>query len=153
MNHKIITTNRKARHDFHIFEKYEAGVVLQGSEVKSLREGKANIKEAYIRFNRNELFIIGMHIGEYSHAGYSTHTPVHDRKLLLHKKEIAKLARTVDEKGMTLVPLSMYFKRSKVKIEFGSARGKKQWDKRQDIARRDARRDTDRELKKVRTVV
>ncbi|MBT3635194.1 MAG: SsrA-binding protein SmpB [Candidatus Marinimicrobia bacterium] len=153
LSNKLIATNRKAWHEYQIHEKFEAGIILQGSEVKSLREGKANIKEAYVRFFNNELFIIGMHISEYSHASYSTHKPVHDRKLLLHKKELAKLLRVVDEKGMTLIPLSMYFKNSRAKVEFGVAKGKKQWDKRHDIAKRDAKRDTDRELKKVRTIV
>ncbi len=152
MNKKIITTNRKARHDYHILETYEAGIVLQGSEVKSLREGKANIKEAYVRVMGGEVFIIGMHIGEYSHAGYSTHSPVHDRKLLLKRKEIFKLTRVIDEKGMTLIPLSIYFRNNRVKLEFGVAKGKKQFDKRQDIAKRDAKRDAERELKKVKTI-
>ena len=103
MSIKVIATNRKARHEYHILEKYEGGIVLHGSEVKSIREGKANIKEAYVRFIENELFVIGMHIGKYSNEGYSTHTPVRDRKLLLHRKELSKLRKMVDEKGKTLI--------------------------------------------------
>ncbi|MBC8213726.1 MAG: SsrA-binding protein SmpB [Candidatus Marinimicrobia bacterium] len=142
-----IATNRKARHEYHIQEKYEAGIVLQGSEVKALREGKANIKESYVRFIKGELFVVGMHIAEYSNAGYVSHTPVHDRKLLLHKRELKKLARIVDEKGKTLIPLSIYFKNGLAKLEFAIAQGKKMWDKRQTIADRDAKRNTDRIMK------
>ncbi|NQU67310.1 MAG: SsrA-binding protein SmpB [Candidatus Marinimicrobia bacterium] len=148
-----LATNRKARHDYHIVETFEAGMVLHGSEVKSLREGRSSIKEAYVRIIRNELFIVGMHIGEYSHAGYTSHTPVHDRKLLVHRKEILKLARAMDEKGMTLIPLSLYLKKNHVKLAFGVAKGKKQWDKRQDIEKRDIKRDTERELKNMKTFV
>ncbi len=98
MSVKVIVTNRKAWHEYHILDKYEGGIVLYGSEVKAIREGKANIKEAYVRFIENELFVIGMHIGKYSNEGYSTHTPVRDRKLLLHKKELLNLRKMVDEK-------------------------------------------------------
>ncbi len=153
MSHKIIATNRKAHHEFHLLDKFEAGLVLQGSEVKALREGKGNVKEAYIRFVNGELWVIGMHIGEYSHAGYASHTPVHDRKLLLTKRELKKLARSVQEKGTTMVPLSLYFKRGYVKVEFALAKGKKQWDKRQDIAKRDTKRETERMIKKVKSVI
>ena len=110
MSVKVIVTNRKAWHEYHILDKYEGGIVLYGSEVKAIREGKANIKEAYVRFIENELFVIGMHIGKYSNEGYSTHTPVRDRKLLLHRQELSKLRKMVDEKGKTLIPLSIYFK-------------------------------------------
>ena len=130
MSVKVIVTNRKAWHEYHILDKYEGGIVLHGSEVKAIREGKANIKEAYVRFIENELFVIGMHIGKYSNEGYSTHTPVRDRKLLLHKKELLNLRKMVDEKGRTLIPLSMYLKGGRVKVEFGLAQGKKMWDKR-----------------------
>lgn len=153
MSIKIIATNRKARHEYHLLEKFEAGIVLQGSEVKALREGKGNVKEAYVRFNAGELYVIGMHIGEYSHAGYASHTPVHDRKLLLTKREIKKLLRITEEKGVTMVPTSMYFKNGRAKLEFAAAKGKKLWDKRQDIHERDAKRETDRMLKKVKTAV
>ena len=150
MSVKVIATNRKARHEYHILEEFEAGIVLCGSEVKALREGKANIKEAYVRFVKNELFSIGMHIGEYSNAGYSSHSPVHDRKLLLHKRELHKLRRLVEEKGKTLIPLSMYFKNGYIKLKFGLAKGKKLWDKRKSKMEKDVSRQIDRELKKAR---
>ena len=150
MSIKVIATNRKARHEYHILEKFEGGIVLRGSEVKALREGKANIKEAYVRFVRTELYVIGMHIGEYSNAGYSSHTPVHDRKLLLHKQELRKIQRMVEEKGKTLIPLSMYFKGGYVKVAFGLAQGKKIWDKRKNKMEKDVTRQIDREIKKTR---
>ena len=147
MSIKIIATNRKARHEYHILEKYEGGIVLHGSEVKAIREGKANIKEAYVRFSGKELFVIGMHIGKYSNEGYSTHTPVRDRKLLLHKRELKKMRKMVDEKGKTLIPLSIYFKGGNVKVEFGLAQGKKLWDKRKAKMEKDVNRQVDRALK------
>ena len=150
MSIKVIATNRKARHEYHILEKFEGGIVLRGSEVKALREGKANIKEAYVRLVKTELYVIGMHIGQYSNAGYSSHTPVHDRKLLLHKKELKKIQRMVEEKGKTLIPLSMYFKGGYVKVEFGLAQGKKLWDKRKNKMEKDVSRQIDREMKKER---
>ena len=150
MSIKVIATNRKARHEYQILEKFEGGIVLKGSEVKALREGKANIKEAYVRLVKTELYVIGMHIGQYSNAGYSSHTPVHDRKLLLHKKELKKIQRMVEEKGKTLIPLSIYFKSGYVKVEFGLAQGKKLWDKRKNKMEKDVSRQIDRELKKAR---
>ena len=147
MSIKVIATNRKARHEYHILEKFEGGIVLRGSEVKAIREGKANIKEAYVRFSGNELFVIGMHIGKYSNEGYSTHTPVRDRKLLLHTRELKKMRKMVDEKGKTLIPLSIYFKGVNVKIEFGLAQGKKLWDKRKAKMEKDVNRQVDRALK------
>ena len=151
MSIKVIATNRKARHEYHILEKFEGGIVLIGSEVKSLREGKGNIKEAYIRFIKNELYVIGMHIGKYSNSGYASHASVHDRKLLLHKQELRKIQRMVEEKGKTLIPLSMYFKGGYVKVSFGLAQGKKLWDKRKNKMEKDVTRQIDRELKKVRS--
>ena len=151
MSIKVIATNRKARHEYHILEKFEGGIVLKGSEVKALREGKANIKEAYVRLVRMDLYVIGMHIGEYSNAGYSSHVPVHDRKLLLHKQELKKIQRMVEEKGKTLIPLSMYFKGGYVKVEFALAKGKKIWDKRKNKMDKDVSRQIDRELKKARS--
>ena len=147
MSSKVIATNRKAWHEYHILEKYEGGMVLYGSEVKAIREGKANIKEAYIRFIDNELFTVGMHIGKYSNEGYSTHSTVRDRKLLLHKKELLKLRKMVDEKGKTLIPLSLYLKGGRVKIEFGLAQGKKMWDKRKTKMDKDVKRQVDRAMK------
>ena len=151
MSIKVIATNRKARHEYQILEKFEGGIVLKGSEVKALREGKANIKEAYVRLVKTELYVIGMHIGQYSNAGYSSHTPVHDRKLLLHKQELRKIQRMVEEKGKTLIPLSMYFKGGYVKVAFGLAQGKKLWDKRKNKMEKDVTRQIDRELKKARS--
>ena len=147
MSVKVIVTNRKAWHEYHILDKYEGGIVLHGSEVKAIREGKANIKEAYVRFIGNELFVIGMHIGKYSNEGYSTHTSVRDRKLLLHKKELLNLRKMVDEKGKTLIPLSMYLKGGRVKVEFGLAQGKKMWDKRKTKMEKDVKRQVDRAMK------
>ena len=147
MSIKVIASNRKAWHEYHILEKYEGGMVLYGSEVKAIREGKANIKEAYIRFIDNELFTVGMHIGKYSNEGYSTHSPVRDRKLLLHKKELLKLRKMVDEKGKTLIPLSLYLKGGRVKVEFGLAQGKKMWDKRKSKMDKDVKRQVDRAMK------
>ena len=147
MSSKVIATNRKAWHEYNILEKYEGGIVLYGSEVKAIREGKANIKEAYVRFINNELFTIGMHIGKYSNEGYSTHSPVRDRKLLLHKKELIKIRKMVDEKGKTLIPLSLYLKGGRVKVEFGLAQGKKMWDKRKTKMEKDIKRQVDRAMK------
>ena len=147
MSVKVKVTNRKAWHEYHILDKYEGGIVLHGSEVKAIREGKANIKEAYVRFIENELFVIGMHIGKYSNEGYSTHTPIRDRKLLLHKKELLSLRKMVDEKGKTLIPLSMYLKGGRVKVEFGLAQGKKMWDKRKTKMEKDVKRQVDRAMK------
>ncbi len=150
MSIKVIVTNRKARHEYHILEKFEGGIVLKGSEVKAIREGKANIKEAYIRFVKTELYVIGMHIGKYSNEGYTSHTSVHDRKLLLHKKELQKIQRIVEEKGKTLIPLTMYLRGGYVKVEFGLAQGRKLWDKRKNKMEKDVSRQIDRELKKAR---
>ena len=147
MSIKVIATNRKARHEYHILEKYEGGIVLYGSEVKAIREGKANIKESYIRFVENELFVIGMHIGKYSNDGYSTHTPLRNRKLLLHKQELKKMHRMVDQKGKTLIPLSIYFKGGYVKVKFALAHGKKIWDERKSKMEKDLDRQVDRALK------
>ena len=150
MSKHVIATNRKARHEYHILEIFEGGISLKGSEVKALREGKANIKEAYVRFVKSELYVIGMHIGEYSNSGYSSHLPVQDRKLLLHKKELKKIKKIVEEKGKTLIPLSLYFKCGYVKIEFSLAQGKKLWDKRKNKIEKNISRKIERELKKIR---
>ena len=147
MSIKVIATNRKARHEYQILDKYEGGIILHGSEVKAIREGKANIKEAYVRFSGNELFIIGMHIGKYSNEGYSTHSPIRDRKLLLHKRELSKIRKLVEEKGKTLIPLSLYLKHGRVKMEFGLAQGKKIWDKRKTKMEKDVKRQVDRAMK------
>ena len=147
MGVKVISTNKKAWHEYHIIEKYEGGVVLYGSEVKAIREGKVNIKEAYVRFFKNELFVIGMHIGKYSNEGYSTHMPVRDRKLLLHRQELNKIRKMVDEKGKTLIPLSLYLKKKYIKVEFGLAQGKKIYDKRKTKMDKDVTRQVARAMK------
>ena len=143
----IVATNRKANHNYKIIEKYEAGIVLTGSEVKSIRNNRVSIKEAYVRIFNNELFIIGMNISIYENSGYSGHDPISDRKLLVHKRELLKMKKFVEEKGRTLVPLKVYFKRGKAKLEFGLGQGKKLWDKRQDIKDKQLTRRIDRNIK------
>ena len=147
MANKIIATNRKAYHNYHILKKYESGIVLLGSEVKSIRQGGISIKESYIRFIKNELFAIGMNITEYSHQGYAAHDPQRVKKLLLNKKEILDVKESIDQKGHTIVPTSVYLKNGKIKVEFGIAKGKKLWDKRKDKMDKDIKRDIDRKLK------
>ncbi|MBT3319325.1 MAG: SsrA-binding protein SmpB [Clostridia bacterium] len=142
-NVKILTKNKKARHEYFIEETYEAGLALKGSEVKSIRAGMANIKEAYVRVAAGEVEIIGMHISPYEKGSTFNLDPIRTRKLLLHKKEIIKLTSSVAQKGLTLVPLTLYLKKGLVKLEVGVARGKKLYDKRQDIKARDAQRQQD----------
>jgi SsrA-binding protein len=142
---KIITSNKKARHDFFITDTVEAGLVLQGTEVKSLRAGRCNLKDSYARIRDDEAWLIGMHISPYENEGYVTHDPERDRKLLFHKSEIRRLHRQVQEKGVTLVALKLYFKNGKAKVEIGIATGKRKYDKREEIARRDQQR----EMKKL----
>lgn len=141
---KIISENRKARHDYHIHETYEAGIALTGTEVKSLRAGKANLKDSYARIDHNELMLHNMHISPYEQGNRFNHEPLRTRKLLMHRYEINKLIGKTKEKGYTLVPLKLYFTRGKAKVELGLATGKKLYDKRQDIAERDAKREMDR---------
>jgi len=147
---KIITSNKKAYHDYQILEKIEAGLVLTGTEVKSLREGRCNLKDSYARIRDGEVWLIGMHISPYKNAGYASHDPERDRKLLLHRDEIRRLHRKVQEKGVTLVPLRLYFKNGWAKVELGVAAGKRKYDKRQEIARREQERDMKRMEKKYR---
>lgn len=142
-----VTKNRKAFHDYEIFEKFEAGMELLGSEVKSLREGKINLRDTYALIRDNEVFLVGMHIGQYSHTGYLGHEPYRNRRLLLHKQEIRKLIRKVNVKGMTIIPLRIYFKNGWAKAEIGLAKSKKTYQKKRVIAERDRARDLDRELK------
>ena len=144
---KLIANNKKAYHDFFIDEKYEAGIALCGTEVKSLRQGKCSVKEAFVRIENGEAFIYGMNISPYEKGNIFNKDPLRVKKLLLHKAEINKLAGKMAEKGFTLVPLQVYFKNGKVKVEIGLARGKKLYDKRHDIAKKDARRETEREFK------
>ena len=145
-----IANNRKAFHEYHILEKYEAGVALKGSEVKSIRAGNVSIKESYVRFFGTELFIVGMHIAEYKNRGYDDVQNTRDRKLLLHKKELTKLKSKVDEKGVTMIPISLYLKKNLIKIEFGLAKGKKLWDKRKDKMDKDIKRNIDRKMKEYK---
>lgn len=144
---KLVANNKKAYFDFFIDEKYEAGLVLHGTEVKSLRMGKCSIKEAFIRIEKGEAYIYGMNISPYEKGNIFNKDPLRIRKLLLHKGEINKLAGKLAEKGYTLVPLQVYFKDGKAKIEIGLARGKKLYDKRQDIAKKDQRREAQKEFK------
>jgi SsrA-binding protein len=145
---KIIAQNRKARYDYFIEDELEAGLVLKGTEVKSLRLGKANLKDAYARIKDGEVYVYQMHIGPYPFAYYDNHDPLRPRKLLLHKREIKRLYGKVNEKGFTLIPLKIYFKAGKVKITVALVRGKRKYDKREAIRRRDEKRELDRARKK-----
>ena len=144
---KIIADNRKARHDYFVEETYEAGVELFGTEVKSLRAGGVNLKDSYCDIDGGELFALGMHISPYEQGNIFNREPLRPKKLLLHKAEIMKLTGLVAREGYTLVPLSLYFKGSRVKMALGLCKGKKNYDKREDIARRDADRDIERAMK------
>jgi SsrA-binding protein len=141
---KIVAQNRKARHDYAIEDVYEAGLVLQGTEVKSLRLGRASLVDAFGRVRDGEIWLEGLHIPEYTQGTWTNHTPRRSRKLLLHKSEIEKLIGKTKESGLTLVPLSLYFKDGKAKVEIALARGKRLYDKRQDMATRDANREIQR---------
>lgn len=144
---KVIAQNKKARHDYFIEQTMEAGIVLSGTEVKSIRQGKVNMKDSYATIEKGEVIINGMHISPYEQGNIYNKDPMRDRKLLLHRSEINRLIGITQQKGMSLVPLQLYFKRGKVKVELGIAKGKKLYDKREDIAERDAKREIDRKLK------
>lgn len=144
---RLIANNKKAYHDYFIEEKYEAGISLHGTEVKSVRMGKCSIKEAYIRIENEEAFLYGMHISPYEKGNIFNRDPLRVKKLLLHKNEIRKMKGKIAEKGYTLVPLQVYFKNSLIKVEIGLARGKKLYDKRADIAKKDIRREAERDFK------
>ena len=144
---RLIANNKKARHDYFIEDTYETGIVLHGTEVKSLRQGKCSIKESFIRIEDGEVIIYGMHISPYEKGNIFNKDPLRVRKLLLHKSEINKLIGKTKEKGMAIVPLKVYFKGSLVKVEIGLAKGKKLYDKRQDIAKKDQRREAERDFK------
>ena len=144
---KLIANNKKAYHDFFIDETYECGIALHGTEVKSMRMGKCSIKEAFVRIEDGEVFVYGMHVSPYEKGNIFNKDPLRVRKLLLHRYEINKIEAKLKEKGLTLVPLKVYFKDSLVKIEIGMARGKKLYDKRQDIAKKDQRREAERDFK------
>ncbi len=146
-NVKIIATNRKARHDFFLLESYEAGIVLQGSEIKSIRAGQISLKEAYIRVDGEQAWLVNAHIAPYDPASRENHDPLRDKKLLLHKKEIKKLWDEVRQKGTTIIPTKVYLSRGRAKVEIAVAKGKKKYDKRQALKKRDAQREIDRALK------
>ena len=144
---KLVANNKKAYHDYFIEEKYECGIALHGTEVKSLRMGKCSIKEAFIRIENGEVFVYGMHISPYEKGNIFNKDPLRVKKLLMHRQDIRKLLGKIKEKGYTLVPLQVYFSRGKAKAEIGLARGKKLYDKREDIAKKDARREAERAVK------
>ena len=146
-NFKLIANNKKAYHDYFIDEKYEAGIELFGTEVKSIRMGKCSVKESFVRVDKGEIYVFGMNISPYEKGNIFNKDPLRIRKLLLHKSEIQKLDEKISQKGYTLVPLSVYFKGSLVKVEIGLARGKKLYDKRDDIAKKDQKRELERDFK------
>ena len=147
---KLIVDNRRARHDYHLSDRVEAGVVLTGTEVKSLRGGEAALRQAYAEVRDGEAWLVGLHVPEYTEGNRANHDPDRPRKLLLHRKQIDRLASGVAEKGLTVVPTRLYFKDGRVKVELALAKGKELRDKRRDIAARDARRQIERELKSAR---
>jgi SsrA-binding protein len=145
--HKVVCKNKRAWHEYEILERVETGMVLMGTEVKSLREGRVNLKDSYGKVRGGEVFLVEAHISPYSHGNIANHDPLRERKLLLHKKEIRRLTGKVQERGLTLIPLQIYFTGGKAKVELGLARGKRLYDKRAAIKKRDERRDLMRELK------
>jgi SsrA-binding protein len=145
---KIVARNRKARHEYDLIEKVEAGIVLTGTEVKSLRNGKANLEDAYAEINRGEAWLMGCDIPEYLQANRMNHVPKRTRKLLLHRREIDKLSARTNEKGLTLIPLAIYFKKGMAKVEIFIAKGRKTYDKREALKKQDAKRDIDRALRR-----
>jgi len=145
MDVKVVATNRKAKHEFFLFDHYEAGIALQGSEIKSIRAGQISLTEAYIKIDNREAWLMDAHVAPYEQAGRFNHDPRRPRKLLLHRKEIHRLWDTVRQKGVTVVPIRAYLKNGRAKIEIAVAKGKKLYDKRQEIAKRDAQRDLNRE--------
>ena len=144
---KLVCNNKKAYHDYFVEEKFEAGLVLCGTEVKSLRLGKCSVKESFIRIDKGEVWVYGMHISPYEMGNIFNKDPLRPKKLLLHKSQIMKLNGQISEKGYTLIPLEVYFTEGKAKLEFGLCRGKKLYDKREDIAKKDQRRENEREFK------
>lgn len=146
---KIVTVNRKAFHDFHITEQIEAGIELTGTEIKSIREGKVNIRDAYARIDNGEVWLVGMHISPYGQASeYYNHDPLRPRRLLLHRAQIGYLERELEAKGFTLVPVRLALRKGRAKVDLGLARGKQLYDKRQDLAKREAQRDIERALRR-----
>ena len=147
MSEKVITVNRQARRDYEVLEKYEAGIALRGTEVKSLRAGRANLKNSYARVMNGEVFLLGAHINEYEQGNRYNHEPKRDRKLLLHKRQIIRVNSKISERGLTLVPLRMYFRRGKVKVELGLARGRRLPSKREELRERVLDREMEKALK------
>jgi SsrA-binding protein len=147
---RMVSENRKALHDYHILETFEAGVVLQGTEVKAIREGRVNLRDSFARFENGEVFVYNVHISPYSHRGYADHEPTRKRKLLLHRQEIRKLIGKTVERGLTLVPLRLYFKGGKVKVAISLAKGKQAHDKREAIKKRETDRETRAAVKMAR---
>lgn len=145
---KTVTTNRRARHDYHIEDRLEAGLVLQGTEVKALREGRMNLQDAFCTLERGEMVMYNAHISPYSHGNLNNHDPVRPRKLLMHRREIRKWAKASQEQGYTIVPLRVYFRNGYAKVEIGLAKGKKQYDKRADIAERESKRRLERAMRR-----
>jgi SsrA-binding protein len=144
---KVIAQNKKARHDYFIEDTYEAGIVLQGTEIKSIRAGRVNLKDSFARIQKGEVFLYNMHISPYEHGNRYNHDPLRTRKLLLHKKEIHKLFGKTKEQGYSLIPLKLYIKNGYAKILLGLAKGKKKWDKREDLKRKEAKREIERAFK------
>ncbi len=148
MGEKTVTVNRKAQHDYKILRTLEAGLSLLGSEIKSIREGRVSIREAYVRADDGEMWLVGAHVAHYRPAAADNHDPTRRRRLLLHKRQIAELGRAVESEGVTIVPLRLYLKGGRAKLEIAVARGKKRYDKRADIAKRDAERQMQRALRR-----
>ena len=147
---KPIATNRQVPYKYHVLDRYEAGLVLTGTEVKALREGRANLRDAYALVKGGELWLLNLHISAYSHSGYASHDPLRTRKLLLHKEEIGKLAGRVEQKGLALVPLRLYFRNGRAKCELALVKGKKIYDRREEVRQRVTKREMEQELKRYR---
>jgi SsrA-binding protein len=143
----VAVRNRKARHEYHVLDTYEAGIVLQGTEVKSLRDGRANLQDAYARFDRGELWLLNLHVSPYEAGNRFNHDPLRPRKLLLNRSELRKLVGQVEQQGLTLVPLDIYFRRGRAKVTIALVKGKQLHDKREDLKRREHQRDVEREFK------
>jgi SsrA-binding protein len=150
MNAKIVVQNRRARHDYHVLEKFEAGIALHGTEVKSLRQGHMVLKDSYCDIAGGEIYLVGAHISPYEHGNIQNHDPERRRKLLMHKREILRLGAQIAEKGLALVPLQVYFKDGKAKVEVGLCRGKKAFDKRETIKEREMKREVEQAVKSAR---
>ncbi|MFQ5798517.1 MAG: SsrA-binding protein SmpB [Bacteroidota bacterium] len=148
VDEKVVVTNRKARHEYSILDTFETGIALKGTEVKSLRQGKGNLQDSYAVIQRGEVWLVGMHIGPYEHGNINNHEPRRERKLLLHKREIRRLIGNVSEKGKTLIPLRVYFRSGIAKVELGIARGKKSYDKRESIKKREIERELERQYRR-----